>query len=58
MRETTRKMLADAGYSEEEIEAFVRALNRVRAGDDEDAAAEAEGIDVSDFYEALEAEGM
>ncbi len=58
MGEATRKMLADAGYTGEEIAAFGRALNRVRAGDDEDGAAEAEGVDVSDFYEALEAEGM
>ena len=58
MAPETAAMLRGAGYPAEELEAFGRALSRVRAGQDEDAAAEAEGVDVSDFYEVLDSEDV
>jgi hypothetical protein len=49
-------MLRDAGYSEAEVEAFARALERVRGGQDEDGAADAEGVETGDFYALLDNE--
>jgi hypothetical protein len=56
MAPSSASMLAEAGYSEAEVEAFARALERVRAGEDEDAAADAEGVETGDFYALLDAE--
>ena len=56
MAPATAAMLRGAGYSGEDLEAFGRALSRVRAGQDEDGAAEAEGVDTGDFYALLDAE--
>ena len=49
-------MLREAGYTADELEAFGRALERVRSGQDEDGAAEAEGVETGDFYALLDAE--
>lgn len=49
-------MLREAGYSAEDLEAFGRALSRVWAGQDEDGAADAEGVETGDFYALLNAE--
>ena len=56
MAPSTAAMLRGAGYSDAEILAFGRALERVRGGQDEDAAADAEGVDTGDFYALLDNE--
>jgi hypothetical protein len=56
MAPSSAAMLADTGYSPDELAAFGRALERVRGGQDEDAAAEAEGVETGDFYALLDAE--
>jgi len=38
------------------ISAFVRAPERVRAGEDEDGASDAEGVETGDFYALLDNE--
>ena len=58
MAPATAAMMREAGCSVEELEAFGRALARVRAGQDEDAAAVAEGVDTGDFYEVLDSEDL
>ncbi len=49
-------MLSEAGYSDVEVKAGARALERVRAGEDEDGAAEAENVETGDFYALMDAE--
>ena len=56
MAPSSAAMLSGAGYSDTDLDAFGRALCRVRGGEDEDTAAEAEGVDVSDFYALLDNE--
>lgn len=44
------------GWSDAVISAFVRAPERVRAGEDEDGASDAEGVETGDFYALLDNE--
>ena len=50
-------VLAEAGYPDEAIRAFERALYRVWGGEEAEEAAQAEGVEVADLYWLLEAEG-
>ena len=56
MAPSSAAMLSGAGYSDADLDAFGRALCRVRGGQDEDGAADAEGVDTGDFYALLDNE--